>query len=470
MKVSCVVLAAGLGKRMKSGLPKVLHKVCGIPMLRTVVDTVRGLDPHKIVVVVGGQRDLIRKTLNDDKVIYASQGEAKGTAHALKCAMPELRDFRGVVVVVNGDTPLLGAGTIKRLVSLHRKDGNAVSVLSFEAANPDNYGRILRDASGRVSAIVEHRDAGPEQIKIKEVNSGVYAINHEALRILNRIRVNASKGEFYLTDIVSETLKRGLKTAAYCMGSEEEFMGVNTREELLRASVIMKKRIVSGWMSKGVTFLDADSVCINPGVSIGRDTTIYPNVCLEGRTKIGERSMIYPNVRIQDSSIGNGAVIKDSTVIEDSEVKDGASVGPFAHIRPGSVIGENVRIGNFVEVKKSAIGQGTKASHLSYIGDAVVGKDVNIGAGTITCNYDGREKHKTEIGDGVFVGSDTQLIAPVRVGRGAFIGAGSTITESVPPMSLAVSRTKQTNIRDWAKKRQLKVKRERSKAKGTDKK
>ena len=458
MNIGCVILAAGLGKRMKSGLPKVLHKVCGVPMLRTVVDTVKGLDPYKIVVVVGGQRDLIKKTLNDDGVIYALQEEAKGTAHALGCAMPPLRDFKGTIVVVNGDTPLLRAGTIRKLVGLHKKNGNAVSVLSFEAGHPDNYGRIIRDASGRVSAIVEHRDADPGQMKIAEVNSGAYAINHDAIRILNGIRMNASKGEFYLTDIVAESLKRGLKTAAYCMGSEEEFMGVNTREELLRASIIMKKKIVSGWMNKGVTFLDVDSVYIHPGVSIGRDTTIYPNVCLEGRTKIGARSIIYPNVRIQDSIIGNGAVIKDSTIVEDSVVKDSASVGPFARVRPGSVIGANARIGNFVEVKKSTIGEGTKASHLSYIGDAVIGKNVNIGAGTITCNYDGKSKHRTEIGDGVFIGSDTQLIAPVRIGEGAFIGAGSTITEDVPPLSLAVSRTKQTNVRGWAEKRRSKVK------------
>jgi bifunctional UDP-N-acetylglucosamine pyrophosphorylase/glucosamine-1-phosphate N-acetyltransferase len=470
MNLSCVILAAGLGKRMKSGLPKVLHRVCGVPMLQAVVNAVRELNPYKIVVVVGTRGELIKKTLNDDGLVYAAQKEAKGTGHALRCAISELGDFRGTIIVVNGDTPLLRAGTIRKFTGLHKKEGNAVSVLSFETGNPDDYGRIVRDASGRLAAIVEHKDADLVQMKITEVNSGVYAINHDAVSLLNRIRMNPLKGEYYLTDIVAEALKRGFKVSAYCMGLGEEFMGVNTREELLRASMLMKKEMVSRWINKGVTFLDADSVYIHPDVRIGRDTTIYPNVYLEGRTRVGSHSVIYPNVRIQDSSIGNRAVIKDSTIIEESVVKDGASVGPFARIRPGSVVGSDARIGNFVEIKKSAIGKGTKAAHLSYIGDAVIGKEVNIGAGTITCNYDGRKKHKTEINDGVFVGSDTQLVAPVSIGRGAYIGAGSTITEDVPPLSLAVSRTKQTNVEDWARKRQSRVKSKRLKAKGTDKK
>jgi bifunctional UDP-N-acetylglucosamine pyrophosphorylase/glucosamine-1-phosphate N-acetyltransferase len=470
MNLSCVILAAGLGKRMKSGFPKVLHRVCGVPMLQAVVNAVKELSPYRIVVVVGARGELIKRTLNDDGVIYAVQKKAKGTGHALRCGVAALGHFKGTIVVVNGDTPLLSAGTIRKLAGLHKREGNAVSVLSFETGTPDDYGRIVRDSSGRLAAIVEHKDADPAQVKITEVNSGAYAIDRDALVVLNGIRMNPSNGEYYLTDIVAGALKRGLKVSAYCMGREEEFMGVNTREELLRASVLMKKELVRKWMNKGVTFLDVGSVYIHPAVRIGRDATIYPNVCLEGRTRIGAHSVIYPNVRIQDSSIGDRAVIKDSTVIEDSIVKNGASVGPFARIRPGSVVGSDARIGNFVEIKKSTIGKGSKAAHLSYIGDAVIGKDVNVGAGTITCNYDGKKKHKTEIEDGVFVGSDTQLIAPVSIGRGAYIGAGSTITEDVPPLSLAVSRTKQTNVEDWAKRKLSKLKSKKSKAKGTHKK
>lgn len=470
MKLSCVILAAGLGKRMKSGLPKVLHRVCGVPMLQAVVDAVKELKPYKIVVVVGAGGELIKKTLNDDVVIYTVQKKAKGTAHALRCAISALGAFKGTIIVVNGDTPLLRSGTIRKFAGFHKKDRNAVSVLSFETGNPDDYGRIVRDASGRLVAIVEHKEADPMQMKIREVNSGVYAINHDAVGVLKGIRMNPSKGEYYLTDIVAGALQKGVKVSAYCMGQEKEFMGVNTREELLRASVLMREELVRKWTNKGVTFLDVDSVYINPDVHIGRDATIYPNVCLEGRTSVGAHSVIYPNVRIQNSSIGDGAVIKDSTIIEDSVVKKGASVGPFARIRPGSVVGPDVRIGNFVEIKKSTIGKGTKAAHLSYIGDAVIGKDVNIGAGTITCNYDGKKKHKTEIKDGVFVGSDTQLIAPVSIGRGAYIGAGSTITEDVPPLCLAVSRTKQTNVEDWAKRKRSGVKSKKAKAKGTHKK
>jgi bifunctional UDP-N-acetylglucosamine pyrophosphorylase/glucosamine-1-phosphate N-acetyltransferase len=458
MNLTCVILAAGLGTRMKSALPKVLHTVCGIPMLRAVITVAKTLDTERILVVIGKQAELIRDTIGSHEVSYVLQKEQKGTGHALRCARPALRNSKGVIAVMNGDTPLLNPGTIKKFLYHHAKDNNAVSVLSFHAKNPEHYGRIIRNASGQVVSIVEHKDADSRQKEINEVNSGVYAINHDVLDILDRITVNPVKGEYYLTDIVAAASKKNLRTSAYCMGTEEEFMGINTREELSRASALMKRNIIQSWIAKGVTFLDPDSVYVHPDVSLGKDTMIYPNVCLEGRTKIGKGSIIYPNVRVLNSDIGNGVVIKDSTVIEDSRVKDRASVGPFARLRPGSEIGTAAGIGNFVEIKKSVIGERTKASHLSYIGDAIVGKDVNIGAGTITCNYDGREKHTTKIEDGVFVGSDSQLVAPVHIGKGAYIGAGSTITRDVPPMSLATSRAHQVNREGWARKRQSKVK------------
>jgi len=463
MMTACVILAAGLGKRMNSNLPKVLHKVCGIPMLQSVIDTARKLKNEKIVVVTGEHDDLIKKTLASPYISYALQKEPKGTGHALMCAKQDLRGFQGILIVLNGDTPLVRADTLKKFLKLHLKNKNAVSVLSFQAENPDDYGRIVRDASGQVLSIVEQKDADAMQKKIHEVNSGVYAINHDLLPLLDNIKINRKKGEYYLTDIVAAALEKGLKTSAYCIGAEDEFMGVNTREELYRASMFMKKKLIEKWAGKGVTFLDMDSVFIHAGVTIGKDTTVYPNVYLEGRTKIGRGTTIYPNVRILDSEIGNNVVIKDSTVIEGSTIKNRASVGPFARIRPGSEIGTEARIGNFVELKKAVIGAGAKASHLSYLGDARIGRDVNIGAGTITCNYDGATKHNTIIEDGVFVGSDTQLVAPVKIGKGAYIGAGSNIIKNVPPWALALSRSKQTHSSEWAKKWQKKIKNRKSK-------
>ena len=454
MSLDCVILAAGLGTRMKSAVPKVLHTVCGIPMLKAVITVARTLNPERILVVIGKQGGLIKNTIGSHGVSYVLQREPRGTGHALRCVRPALRNSRGVIVVLNGDTPLLNPDIIKKFLRYHKNDKNSISVLSFNTKNPEHYGRIIRNASGQVISIVEDRDADSMQKKISEVNSGVYAINYDAFKIVDKIPVNPAKGEYYLTDIIAAASRKNLKTSAYCIGTEEELMGINTREELSKASALMKRNIVQSWIARGVNFLDADSVSIHPDVCIGKETMIYPNVCLDGHTRIGKGSVIYPNVRIRNSDIGNGAVIKDSTVIEDSRVKDRASVGPFAYLRPGSQIGTDARIGNFVEIKKSVIGERTKASHLSYIGDAIVGKDVNIGAGTITCNYDGRAKHTTKIEDGVFIGSDSQLVAPVRIGKGAYVGAGSTITRDVPPMSLATSRVHQMNREGWVQKRQ----------------
>jgi bifunctional UDP-N-acetylglucosamine pyrophosphorylase / glucosamine-1-phosphate N-acetyltransferase len=453
MKTVCVILAAGLGKRMNSSLPKVLHRVCGIPMLQYVIDTARKLKGERIVVVTGKQGDLIQKTVGSPDVSFVLQKEPKGTGDALICARHTLRGFQGVLVVLNGDTPLVRAETIKKFLKQHQKNRSAVSVLSFFADDPDGYGRIVRDASGQLLSIVEERDADAVQKKIHEVNSGVYAINHEHLPLLDDIQVNTKKGEYYLTDIVALSARKGLKISALCVGIEQEFMGVNTRQELYRASRIMEEAVIGRWIEKGVNILDAGSVYVHPHAVLGAETTLYPNVHIDGSTRIGKGTTIYPNVRISNSRIGDRAVIKDSTVIEESWVKSGATVGPFAHVRPGSEIGKDARIGNFVELKKTVIGNGSKASHLSYLGDARIGKSVNIGAGTITCNYDGKKKSMTVIDEGVFVGSDSQLIAPVRIGKGAYIGAGSTITSDVPPNALAISRVAQRNIKGWATKR-----------------
>lgn len=469
MKLAVVILAAGRGERMNSALPKVLHKISGKAMLQHVIDAASGLKPSRIIVVAGRHYKEIKDALKDSNILFAIQKEPKGTGDAVLKARTFLEGFKGDVLILNGDAPLVTAQALIKFLGLHRKNNNDISLVSFVAANPEAYGRIVRDESGGILSIAEERDATDAQKKITEVNSGIYAVKAGRLGLLKEIRLNTLKNEYYLTDIIGIAKGKGCKAEAYCIGSEDELMGINTRPELLKAQQAYRKRLINNWMEKDITFFDSDSVFIYPEVMIGKGTTIYPDVFLEGKTKIGRGCAIYPNVRIIDSVVKDGAVIKDSTVIEGSVIMAGAVVGPFAHIRPGSEIGAGAKIGNFVEVKKSTIGRRTKASHLSYLGDASIGNDVNIGAGTITCNYDGKEKHGTTIEDRVFVGSDTQFIAPVRVGRGAYIGAGSTITKSVPPKALAVSRVEQKNIKDWAVKRQLRVKSGKLKVKGVKK-
>lgn len=454
MNIACVILAAGLGKRMNSSLPKVLHKICGMPMLQHVINAAQMLRPKKNIVVVGQHSERIKKELPDSRLSFVRQKEPKGTGDALRSAASPIRGFNGTVLVLNGDTPLVTAKTLKKFLACRAKNKDALSVLSFIAEDPSAYGRILRDNSGKALGIVEDKDASNSHRQIKEVNSGFYAINPACMDLLKKIRVNKAKGEYYLTDLLGIAADSNLKTGVYCIGSEEELMGINNRRDLLKAEQFMQAKIINNLVDKGVNFIDTASVHIQSEVKIGQDTLIYPNVYLEGPTKLGSGCTIYPNVRIMNSNIGDNVAIKDSSVIEDSEIQHKAQVGPFAHIRPGSIIGSDAKIGNFVEIKKAVIGDRTKASHLSYIGDALVGKDVNIGAGTITCNYDGQEKHKTVIAEKVFIGSDTQLVAPVKIGRGAYVGAGSTITRDVPPGALAISRVRQENIEGWAMKKQ----------------
>jgi len=453
MKLVCVILAAGVGKRMHSSTPKVLHTLCGKPMLQHVLNTVEKLKPEKKVIVVGERHDAITSAVSGSLISYVLQKIPKGTGDALLKAVVALGDFKGTILVLNGDAPLVTEDSLKRFLSLSGKNKDAVSVLSFLADPPGAYGRIVRDSSGDALRIIEEKDATREQKKIKEVNSGIYAVRSEAVNLLSRIKLNRAKGEYYLTDIFEIAVKENIKAGVYCIGSEADMMGINTQRELFKAEGVMQQKIIDALIERGVKCVDPASTYIHSAVKVGAGTVVYPNVHLEGDTRIGRGCTIYPNVRITESTIGNNVEIKDSSVIEHSTVQQGAQIGPFAHLRPGSSIGSHAKIGNFVEVKKSSIGVGTKASHLSYIGDAVVGKGVNIGAGTITCNYDGRQKNRREIQDGVFIGSDTQLIAPVKVGKGAYVGAGSTITEDVPAGALAIGRGKQRNIRNWALKR-----------------
>jgi len=464
MKIMCVVLAAGIGKRMNSSLPKVLHILHGTPMLQYVLNTLYELNPLRIVVVAGKHLKEIKESIGDVNALsFVQQKVPMGTGDALLKAWTALKGFQGTVVVVNGDTPLIMSKTLKQFLTLHSKKKKSISMLSFIAEDPGSYGRVIRDGAGDIISIVEDWDATERQKKIKEVNSGVYAIETDTLHLLKEIKLNESKGEYYLTDIIGVAKDKGIKIGAYCIGSEDEFMGVNKKKDYEKVRQLMRDRIIKKWVNRGICFIDTSSVYISTDVKINKGTIIYPNVHLEGNTRIGRGCTIYPNVRVQDSIIGDGAIIKDSTLIEGSVVKRKASVGPFAHIRPGSEIGEEVKIGNFVEVKKSVIGSHTKASHLTYLGDSKVGKNVNIGAGTITCNYDGYKKHVTIVEDDVFIGSDSQLIAPVKIGKGAYVGAGSTITEDVPSMALGLGRARQVNIEDWVLRKKLKVKKERSK-------
>ncbi len=447
MKLSVVILAAGLGTRMKSSIPKVLHEALGRPMLQHTIDAVKKLKPEKTVVVIGNGAQMVKDRIKEDGLTFVLQKNLLGTGDALLTAKKELR--KGTVLVLNGDCPLITTRTLKKLLSSHKRGRNILSFLSFDDKSMSGYGRVFRDEKGRVTGIVEDKHASPdEKIRFTELNGGVYVMETEILEHLDKIKKNSSSGEYYLTDIVDIVAKSGRNLNAYNC-PQEEIRGVNSRRELHEINDILKRRVVMQWMDKGVTFIDPATSNVHASVSIGRDTVIYPNTYLEGKTRIGRDCTIYPGSRVCDSILGDGVIIKDNTLIEESRIRKGASVGPFAHLRPGSDIGSNAKIGNFVEVKKSNIGEGTKASHLSYIGDADVGRNVNIGAGTITCNYDGKNKFRTKIEAGVFIGSDSQLVAPVTIGRDAYVAAGATITKDVPSGGLAISRAKQRNIENW---------------------
>lgn len=448
-----MILAAGLGKRMKSSVPKVLHEALGKPMLQHTIDAVKKLKPGKMVVVIGNGAQLVKERIKEDGVTFVLQKELLGTGDALLTAKNELK--KGTVLVLNGDCPLITTQTLKKLLNGHRRSRNVLSFLSFVDDSMSGYGRVFRDEKGRVTGIVEDKHATPdEKKKFNELNGGVYVMETAILSHLGRIEMNSSSGEYYLTDIVDIIARSGDNLNAF-QCPQEEIRGVNSRKELYEITEILKRRTVLKWMEKGVTFIDPDTSNVHTTVSIGPDTVIYPNTYLEGNTRIGRDCIIYPGSRICDSVLGDRVIIKDNTLIEESRVRNGASVGPFAHLRPGSDIGSNAKIGNFVEIKKANIGDGTKASHLSYIGDADVGPNVNIGAGTITCNYDGKKKSRTTIEAGVFVGSDSQLVAPVTVGKDAYVAAGTTVTKDVPSGGLAISRAKQRNLENWGARQAL---------------
>lgn len=449
--VAAIVLAAGKGTRMKSGLVKVLHPIAGRPMIDWPLEAARGAGASPVVLVVGHQAEAVQERFQGaPDISCALQVEQLGTGHAVACAVPALAGFSGTVLILCGDTPLLTGTTLDDLIAFHRSGGATVTVLTARMDNPHGYGRVVRDGDGRVLRIVEQKDATAEERAISEINSGIYCM--EAGFLFDNIgslgNDNAQK-EFYLTDLVALAASQGAPCLAMSIDDSDEIMGVNDRAQLALAARILRRRINRDLMLSGVTLVDPEHTYIDQGVTIGPDTVIHPNCSISGATVIGSGCLVEGGVSISSCRIGDACRIKAGSVLEDSELCREVAVGPMAHLRPGTLLNDHVKVGNFVETKKTVMGEGSKASHLTYLGDAQVGRDVNIGCGTITCNYDGVNKHRTVIDDNVFVGSDVQLVAPVRVGANSLIAAGTTVTRDVPAGSLAISRTPQVNREGW---------------------
>ena len=445
-----MILAAGAGTRMRSDRPKVLHRLAGRPLLEHVVATADALSPARIFVVYGHGGEALPESLPGLPVEWVRQAERLGTGHAVQQVVPALG--AGKALVLYGDVPLLEVSTLERLCEASR--GERLGLLTAHLDEPAGYGRIVRDGSGRVQAIVEEADASDEQRRIHEINTGIMSIPVAPLeRWLARLGSDNQQGEFYLTDIVAEAVADGLEIVTTSVRETREALGINNRHQLAMCERIYQRRWAERLLDEGVTLYDPDRIDVRGEVTVGRDVAIDVDVILEGRVEIGNDVEIGPFCQIRDARIGDGVRIAAHTVIEDAEIGAGARLGPFARIRPETRLGESVHIGNFVEVKKSRVGRGSKINHLSYIGDSEIGRGVNIGAGTITCNYDGANKHRTVIEDDAFIGSDSQLVAPVRVGRGATIGAGSTITRDAPADALTLSRSPQKTRTGWQRPR-----------------
>lgn len=454
MRIEVVILAAGKGERMKSLLPKILHPLWGRPLISYPMEIARALAARPIVVVTGvGSREVERACAGRD-VAFVRQSPPRGTGHALLRVQASRGRFKRRVLVLLGDVPQLRVSTVRELLRFHEQRKASATVLTAVLDDPRGYGRIRRDGLGRVTGIVEELDALPHERTIREINTGIFVFEPDLLNdFLPRLKPDNRKGEYYLTDLVHLAVENGMEVAALAASDPKEGLGVNSRRELAEAHDAMRARFVERLIDEGARVLDRRTLYVDPTVRVAPGVALHPNVHLLGRTVIESDCVIGTGAVIQDSIVKRGTVVKPYSVIEESRIGPAAQVGPFSRLRPGTVVDRDVRVGNFVELKKSRLGRGTKAQHLSYLGDAIIGPGVNVGAGTITCNYDGAKKSRTILERGVFVGSDTQFVAPVRVGRGAYIGAGSTITENVPGGALALSRTEQKNVRGWVKKR-----------------
>ena len=488
--LAAIIMAAGLGKRMKSKQVKVLHAVAGRPMVLYALTLADRLAGAGTVVVVGHQGEQVkavidahcaagapagargsvkrekgltahvgRGAVSAPPVLIAEQRQQLGTGHAVMQARGAFLRARGApastYAILNGDTQLLREETIRALIRLHESERATVTILTALLDNPAGYGRVVRrGVEGPVLRIVEDRDATAIEAAIREINVGTYVVDGSFLfEALDKLEPRNAQREYYLTDIVGLAVELGMTVAAMVAPSAEESLGINTRRQLATAEQVVRREICERWMEAGVTLRDPATTWIDHDVEIGQDTVIYPHVALEGKTRIGEDCVIHAQTRITNSELGRRVVVQDGCVVKDAWLEEGATIGPFAHLRPGTVLRKGAKVGNFVEIKKAELGEGSKANHLSYLGDARIGRGVNIGAGTITCNYDGVHKHETVIGDDVLVGSDSQFIAPVTVGRGAMIAAGSTVTQDVPPDALAVARALQVNRPGWAARR-----------------
>jgi bifunctional UDP-N-acetylglucosamine pyrophosphorylase/glucosamine-1-phosphate N-acetyltransferase len=452
-----LVLAAGRGTRMKSARPKVLHQVAGIPLIDHVIDVGRALRPQSVTVVVGHQAGALETHLLSQKRLKLVVQEPQlGTAHAVLAAERVLRRAKGTLILLSGDVPLIRLQTLKALRDHHQATSARATVMTALVNRPHGYGRIVRNGQ-RIARIVEERDATPDERAIQEINAGIYAFALDGLfNSLRRISSLNALGEYYLPDLIALYVNEGLVVETFGVADADEIRGVNTRKELEEVSRIVRSRKNDALMESGVTLEDTATAYIDRDVEVGEDTIIHPGVSLEGRTTIGRGSEIHSGVRIVNSTLGDGVIVFNHSIIADSTVASGVRIGPFAHLRNHADLRQGARVGNFVEVKKTVLGAGSKSMHHAYLGDATIGRRVNIGAGTITCNYDGRRKYETVIEDDAFIGSDSQLVAPIKIGKGAYVGSGTTVRESVPGGALAVSAGKQRTIKGWAGKRRKK--------------
>ncbi|MGE0857951.1 MAG: bifunctional UDP-N-acetylglucosamine diphosphorylase/glucosamine-1-phosphate N-acetyltransferase GlmU [Gammaproteobacteria bacterium] len=454
MSVAIVVLAAGQGKRMHSNLPKVLHRVAGKPMVEHVLDTAREVSAARPVLVFGHGGTQLRAGLAHRELTWVEQAEQLGTGHAVAQTLDDLPDS-GLVLILYGDVPLLRAASLKALLSAASDSG--FGVLTVRMADPTGYGRILRGADGDVARIVEHKDASSSELAINEINTGIMAIDAARLKTwIPRLGNQNAQGEYYLTDCVEMAVAAGVAVKGVLIADADEAMGVNNRRQLAEVERLHQRRLADALLEQGVTLLDPARIDIRGELVCGRDVIIDVNCVFQGRVVLGDGVRIGPNNVITDAELGDEVEVLPNCVIDAASIGDASRIGPFSRIRPDTRLARDTHIGNFVEIKKADIGQGSKVNHLAYVGDAEVGRDVNIGAGTITCNYDGAYKHKTVIEDDVFVGSDTQLVAPVRIGRGVTIGAGTTVTEDVEAERLVISRVRQKTISGWQRPRKQK--------------
>lgn len=452
-----LILAAGKGTRFKSNRIKVLHKLLNKPMLQWVVDTLRSLKPDKIYIIVGYQKEDVQRSIGCDGIEYVTQKEQLGTGHAVMAAYEKLKlEEDKDLLVINGDLPLIQTRTLRLFHNYHQKQGNSLTFMTADLENPTGFGRLIKTPEGFLS-IIEEKDATPAQRKLKEANVGIYLFRiKDMLETIRRLNNKNIKAEYYLTDMIEIMGRSQKKVGPFKTKNIEEIIGVNDRMELAKAIDVLRLRKIQELTDQGVTILDPSSVWIDYDVRIGSDTTIYPFVNIECGTKIGRNCVLYSSTHIFQSKIGDDVRILPSTVIEESTIEKGAQVGPFTHLRPKTNIHSGARVGNFVEMKNTIFGRGSKAGHLSYLGDAQIGDEVNIGAGTITCNYDGVRKNRTIIDSGAFIGSGTELVAPVKIGKKSYVGAGSTITKDVSPESLAVARSRQIEKTGWVRRKKRK--------------